>query len=77
MHLRNATNREKEALGYHRGYKYAHDCPYGIADQDYLPKGYEDVEFYKPKPVGQEKEIIRRMDFIQPKLHPDNPVMEG
>lgn len=77
LHLRNATNREKEALGYHRGYKYAHDCPYGIADQDYLPKGYEDVEFYKPKPVGQEKEIIRRMDFIQPKLHPDNPVREG
>ncbi len=77
LHLRNATSREKEALGYQRGYRYAHDWPYGIAAQEYLPAGCEDAEFYVPKPVGQEKDVIRRMDFIQPKLHPDRPIRGG
>lgn len=68
-HLRNATNAEKRANGYGDGYLYAHDCPYGIARQDYMPEGHEDAVFYTPKQVGREREVIRRMDFINPRLH--------
>jgi len=38
MHLRNAVTSGMKELGYGKGYKYAHDYPGNIVDQDYLPQ---------------------------------------
>jgi putative ATPase len=39
MHLRNPVTQEMKELGYGQGYKYAHDYPGNIVNQQYLP-GY-------------------------------------
>ena len=37
LHLRNAPTKLMESLGYHDGYKYAHDYPNNFVQQQYLP----------------------------------------
>lgn len=44
-------------IGQGVGYKYPHDYPNGWVEQDYLPRRYKDVEFYKPKDAPNEKKM--------------------
>ncbi len=48
-------------LGYGSGYRYAHDEPGGIADQQHLPDELAGTRFYEPTAHGHEAEIGRRM----------------
>ncbi len=41
MHIRNAPTALMKKIGYGKGYKYAHDFPEGVADQEYLPSELE------------------------------------
>jgi len=45
-------------------YRYPHDYRYHYVDQDYLGK---EVKFYQPdeSPLGEEKELKRRLDFLK------------
>lgn len=46
LHLRNAPTQLMKSLGYHDGYKYAHDFPYHFVEQQYLPDQLKDSRFW-------------------------------
>jgi putative ATPase len=59
--IRNAPTPLMKGLGYGRGYRYAHDEPGRIADQQHLPDALAGRRFYEPTEEGFEAEIARRM----------------
>ena len=48
LHLRNAPTRLARQMGHGRGYKYAHDFPGGVADQQHLPDKLREARFFTP-----------------------------
>lgn len=46
QHLRNAPTQLMKSLGYHDGYKYAHDFPDHFVEQQYLPDQLKDSRFW-------------------------------
>lgn len=46
LHLRNAPTQLMKSLGYHDGYKYAHDFPDHFVEQQYLPNQLKDSRFW-------------------------------
>ena len=50
LHLRNAVTGLMRSMGYGRGYRYAHDHPGGVVEQQHLPDGLEGRSFYEPSP---------------------------
>jgi putative ATPase len=61
LHLRNAPTRLMNKLGYGKGYKYAHDFPEHVAEQQHLPKELEGSQYYFPSDSGEEKQIKERL----------------
>jgi putative ATPase len=61
LHLRNAPTELMEKLGYGKGYKYAHDFPDHVVEQEHLPKELEGNKYYFPSDSGEEKQIKQRM----------------
>ena len=46
MHIRNAAAKGMEQFGYHEGYKYPHDYPGHIVEQQYLPDKMFGTKYY-------------------------------
>jgi len=46
--IRNAPTRLMKELGYGRGYRYAHDYPEGLVEQDYFPRELGNRIYYHP-----------------------------
>lgn len=46
LHLRNAPTQLMKSLGYHDGYKYAHDFPGHFVEQQYLPDQLKGTRFW-------------------------------
>ena len=46
MHIRNAPIEEMRKLGYHEGYKYPHDYPGHVVEQQYLPDKMLGTKYY-------------------------------
>ena len=46
LYLRNAPTQLMKSLGYHDGYKYAHDFPGHFVEQQYLPDQLKDSRFW-------------------------------
>lgn len=67
LHVRNAPTRLMKDLGYHKGYKYAHDYQEGYVEQEYLPERLKGKKFYRPAGHGYEKYIIERMEYLRKK----------
>lgn len=67
LHIRNAPTSLMKDLGYGKGYRYAHNFPDGIVNQDCLPVEIKDKRFYLPSDRGFEKIIKERMEFIMHK----------
>lgn len=63
MHIRNAPTKLMKDLGYHQGYRYAHDYADGYTAQEYLPETLQGTKFYQPTEHGYEKMIGERMRF--------------
>jgi putative ATPase len=61
MHIRNAPTKLMKDLGYHAGYKYAHDSADAFIPQEYLPDELRDAHFYTPGAFGFEREVAKRM----------------
>jgi putative ATPase len=61
LHIRNAPTPLMKELGYHRGYRYAHDSPEGYVPQEYLPDALRGSTFYTPGGFGHEKKIAERL----------------
>jgi putative ATPase len=61
LHIRNAPTSLMKELGYHAGYKYAHDVPEAYIPQEYLPEQLRGELFYRPGSFGFEKEVAKRL----------------
>ena len=63
MNIRNAPTQLMKELGYHEGYRYAHDSPEHYIPQEYLPEEVRGETFYEPGPFAYEREIAKRLDW--------------
>jgi putative ATPase len=61
MNIRNAPTKLMKELGYHAGYKYAHDSDDAYIPQEYLPEKLRGSVFYEPGPFGFERDIAKRL----------------
>jgi putative ATPase len=61
LHLRNAPTPFMEKLGYGKGYKYAHNFPDHITEQEHMPEKLQGRTYYSPSDSGREQEIRQRM----------------
>ena len=64
-HLRDAHYSGAEALGHGKGYKYAHDEPHGVAQQQYLPDDLVAARYYEPTTHGAEAAITERLEVLR------------
>ncbi|HET7484458.1 MAG TPA: replication-associated recombination protein A [Solirubrobacterales bacterium] len=67
-YLRDAHYPGAKTLGRGEGYRYAHDEPGGVSDQQLLPEGLEDRRFYTPTDRGFEAELGRRLEALRKRL---------
>ena len=61
LHLRNAPTKLMADLGYHEGYKYAHDYQGNYVKQQYLPDGLEGAHFWTPGNNPAEAKMAQRL----------------
>jgi putative ATPase len=67
LHLRNAPTPLMKKLGYGKDYKYAHNFPDHVIEQEHLPAELRRQTYYVPSDSGYEKQIKERLDFWQQK----------
>ena len=66
FHLRNAPTGLMRAVGYGKGYQYAHDREEKVAaEMQCLPDNLKDRRYYEPTSEGFEKELKKRWEEIQ------------
>jgi putative ATPase len=66
-HLRDAHYKGARELGHGKGYKYAHDHPGGVAEQQYAPDVVHGKEYYRPTRHGAEgrfSEVLERIRAV-------------
>jgi putative ATPase len=61
LHLRNAPTKLMKELGYHKGYKYAHDYENSFTHQEFLPEKIAGTTFYTPGDTTKERDIKARL----------------
>ncbi|WP_084653049.1 replication-associated recombination protein A [Nocardioides insulae] len=64
-HLRDAHYSGAKKLGHGSSYKYAHDEPFGIAEQQYLPDELSDAAYYRPTSHGAEAGVQERWERVR------------
>ena len=64
-HLRDAHYGGATKLGHGKGYKYAHDEPFGIAEQQYAPDVVAEATYYQPTTHGAEASVKERWERIR------------
>ncbi|WP_181273446.1 replication-associated recombination protein A [Brevibacterium oceani] len=71
-HLRDAHYPGAKELGHGEGYKYSHDFPHGVADQEYLPESLRGKRYYTPTGNGMERSMAERLENLRRLLRPEN-----
>ena len=61
LHLRNAPTKLMKDIGYHDGYKYAHDYPGNFVELEYLPEEIAGTRLYSPQDNPREMELRRSL----------------
>jgi putative ATPase len=61
MHLRNPVTPLMKDMGYGKGYKYAHDYPGHVVEQQHLPDSVKEKRFYTPGVLGYERQILEQL----------------
>ncbi|MGI8334675.1 replication-associated recombination protein A [Actinomadura scrupuli] len=64
-HLRDAHYKGARELGHGKGYKYAHDHPGGVAEQQYAPDVVHGKEYYRPTRHGAEGRFTEVLERIR------------
>jgi putative ATPase len=64
-HLRDAHYSGSKKLGHGKGYRYAHDEPFGVAEQQYAPDEVLDATYYQPGSLGAEAAIKERWERLR------------
>lgn len=65
LHLRNASTKLMADLGYHEGYKYAHDYKGNYVEQQYLPDELKNARFWNPCDNSQEAKMWERLQDLK------------
>lgn len=61
LHLRNAPTKLMADLGYHDGYKYAHDYPGNFVVQQYMPDNIKNERIWHAQHSPSEEKMYQRM----------------
>ena len=61
LHLRNAPTQLMAELGYHKGYKYAHDYKGHFVEQEFLPKELLNERIWKGQDNPAEQKLVERV----------------
>ncbi len=64
LHLRNAPTKLMADLGYHKGYKYAHDYKNNFVQQQFLPDELQQVRLWHPQSNPQEVRLKEHMQIL-------------
>jgi putative ATPase len=64
LNIRNAPTPLMEEMGYGEGYKYAHDFPDHVVEQQHLPDSLKGKQFYTPGDLGYEQKMADRLKSI-------------
>ncbi len=64
-HLRDAHYAGAKKLAHGSSYKYSHDEPFGIAEQQYAPDVVLDAQYYRPTELGAEAQVKQRWERIR------------
>jgi putative ATPase len=64
LRLRNAPSKLMKDLGYHSGYKYAHDFEGNFIQDNFLPDDLKTRKFYDPGSNPREEEIRKKLSGI-------------
>lgn len=72
-HLRDAHYAGAQKIGHGGTYKYSHDEPYGVAEQQYAPNVVQDAEYYRPTGLGAEAAVKERWDRIRRLIRGQGP----
>ena len=65
LHLRNAPTKLMKEMGYHEGYKYAHNYTGNYVEQQYLPDGLQGASFWQPGNNPQEIKMAERLEALK------------
>ena len=77
LHIRNAPTALMKELGYHAGYRYAHDSPDAYLPQEYLPDELAGRKLYTPGAFGHEKRIAERLEWWERLKRREEPGADG
>ena len=61
--IRNPVTGFMKDIGYGKGYRYPHEDPDAIVDQEYFPEELAGRRYYHPVERGFEREMIRRIEY--------------
>jgi putative ATPase len=64
-HLRDSHYKGASRVGHGKGYKYPHDDPRGVVQQQYAPEGIGDREYYRPTGHGAERAVAERLPKLR------------
>ena len=64
LHLRNAPTKLMADLGYHKGYKYAHDYKNNFVQQQFLPDELQQARFWHSQSNPQEVRLKEQMQML-------------
>ncbi len=64
-HLRDAHYQGATAIGHGTTYKYSHDEPFGVVEQQYAPDAVLDAQYYQPTTLGAESAVKERWERIR------------
>ena len=65
LHLRNAPTGLMKAVGYGKGYQYAHNAEEKVTDMQCLPDNLAGRSYYKPTDQGFEQRLRQRLEEIR------------
>ena len=64
-HLRDAHYAGATKLGHGQGYRYSHEDPRGVVEQQYAPDEVDGKDYYVPTDRGAEREIRTRLERLR------------
>jgi putative ATPase len=60
--IRNPVTTLMKKIGYGEDYRYPHEDPDAVVDQEYFPDGLSGRHYYRPVERGFEKELMKRLE---------------
>ena len=61
--IRNPVTPFMKDIGYGDHYRYPHEDPDAVVDQEYFPEGLEGSRYYHPVERGFEREMMKRLEY--------------